>query len=64
MFEINNIKKEFADKLLFENFSTTIYDGEKIGIVGYNGSGKSTLLNVISGQENLDCGTIKTITKT
>lgn len=60
MIEINNIKKEYADKLLFNNFSTTIYDGEKIGIVGFNGCGKSTLLKIISGEVELDSGSIKT----
>jgi ATP-binding cassette subfamily F protein uup len=32
---------------LIENFSTTIWRGDKIGIVGLNGSGKTTLLNLL-----------------
>ena len=32
---------------LIKNFSTTIWRGDKIGIVGLNGSGKTTLLNLI-----------------
>ncbi len=58
MFIINSIKKEFADKLLFENFDLTIYDGEKVGIVGSNGSGKSTLMNLLAKDITPDAGTI------
>jgi ATP-binding cassette subfamily F protein uup len=37
----------WADKPLIENFSTTIWRGDKVGIVGLNGSGKTTLLNLL-----------------
>ena len=37
-----------------------IYQGEKIGIIGYNGAGKSTLLNVIAGIYHPNSGYIKT----
>ena len=58
MIEINNIKKVFEDKTLFEGFSTIIYDGERIGIIGNNGAGKTTFLNVIADNEILDEGLI------
>ena len=58
MIEINNIKKSFEDQTLFEGFSTTIYYGEKIGIIGKNGAGKTTFLNVIANAEILDEGFI------
>ncbi len=61
MIILNNISKEFADKKLFENLNLTIYDGEKIGIVGANGSGKSTLMNIISKDLLPECGQVNLI---
>lgn len=54
----NNIKKVFIDKLIFENVSININEGEKVAIVGMNGTGKSTLLNILSGTLNYDEGNI------
>lgn len=54
----NNIKKVFIDKLIFENVSININEGEKVAIVGMNGTGKSTLLNILSGILNYDEGDI------
>lgn len=44
---------------LFEDFSFSIYAGEKIGLLGYNGSGKSTLLNLVKGNTKGHAGNIK-----
>jgi len=63
MIEINNISKSFLDKLLFKNLNLTIYDGEKIGIVGENGTGKSTLLNLIAKNLEVDSGHIHLTSK-
>lgn len=38
-----------SEKLLFHNFSLTLYEGDRLGIYGPNGSGKTTLLRLISG---------------
>ncbi|MFN3327650.1 MAG: ABC-F family ATP-binding cassette domain-containing protein [Fervidobacterium pennivorans] len=37
---------------LLKNVSFTVYQGDKIAIVGPNGSGKTTLLKIINGQTN------------
>lgn len=43
-----------------KDVSFRIYQGEKVGIIGYNGAGKSTLLNVITGIYPPDNGTVTT----
>jgi ATP-binding cassette subfamily F protein uup len=44
---VDDISYAWDDKPLIQNFSTTIWRGDKIGIVGLNGSGKTTLLNLL-----------------
>jgi len=55
---VDSISKAFADRILFENCSFTINEGDKIGVIGVNGTGKSTLLRIIAGQEAFDQGQI------
>ena len=43
-----------------DDITFKIYQGEKVGIIGYNGAGKSTLLSVITGIYPPDKGTVKT----
>lgn len=59
MIILNNISKSFGDKTLFNNINMTIYDGEKIGIIGINGSGKSTFMNLIANIIEPDLGSVK-----
>ncbi|MGR5927929.1 ATP-binding cassette domain-containing protein [Bacillus pacificus] len=49
--EVKQLRKEFNNRLLFENVNFTIQHGERIAIVGPNGSGKTTLLKMIMGAE-------------
>ena len=44
-----NLSFNYGDKLILENCSLEINQGEIIAIVGESGSGKSTLLDLISG---------------
>ena len=57
-----NIKKFYADRLIFEISDLKIYSGEKIGIVGINGAGKTTLLDMLSGRIVPDEGSVKVYT--
>lgn len=54
------ISKSYSEKILFNEISIGINEGEKIGLIGINGTGKSTLLKVIAGVENPDTGRIIT----
>lgn len=52
------ISKRYSDKVLFEEISLAVNEGEKIGLIGLNGTGKSTLLKCLAGLESLDAGKI------
>ena len=45
--EVEDISYQWTEKPLIEKFTTTVWRGDKIGIVGLNGSGKTTLLNLL-----------------
>lgn len=55
---IGNVTKVYGDKLLFDQVSLGINDGDKIGIIGINGCGKSTLLKMAAGLVEPDSGEI------
>lgn len=53
-----NITKAYTERVLLDNASFSLSDGEKVGIVGVNGMGKSTLLRIIAGEEEADAGNV------
>ena len=55
---IEHISKLFGDKLIFDDASFGLQEGDKVGIVGINGTGKSTLLRIVAGDETPDSGQI------
>lgn len=52
------ISKSYSEKILLNQISLGINEGEKIGIIGVNGTGKTTLLKIIAGIEYPDEGKI------
>ncbi|MBD3405257.1 MAG: ATP-binding cassette domain-containing protein [Candidatus Lokiarchaeota archaeon] len=46
LLEMRDLKMEFDDKILFENFSLKLCTNEVIGLTGPSGSGKSTILRI------------------
>lgn len=46
----------FGEKVLFDNLSFNISEGNKICLVGKNGAGKTTLMNIITDKQDLDSG--------
>jgi len=57
--EIDGGKKSFGDKLLYQDLEFKLPRGGIVGVIGPNGAGKSTLFKVLTGEEQLDEGSIK-----
>ena len=55
---IEHISKVYGEKVIFDDISCGIQEGEKIGIIGINGTGKSTLLKILAGLEEGDEGQV------
>lgn len=47
---LKDISLSFSNKSCFEDFSSQVYPGSRIAIIGRNGSGKSSLLNILRGK--------------
>lgn len=60
---IENMSYSWGEQPLIQNFSTTIWRGDKIGIVGLNGSGKTTLLNLLLKKLEPNSGSVTHGTK-
>lgn len=57
---IEHVSKIFGEKVVLNDVSYGIHQGDKIGIIGINGTGKSTILKIIAGMEEPDEGQIIT----
>lgn len=55
---LENISKSYSEKILANNVSLGINEGEKIGLIGVNGTGKSSFLKIVAGVEEPDEGTV------
>ena len=55
---IEHVSKSYTERMLFDDVSLGINEGDRIGIIGINGTGKSTFLKLLAGVEEPDAGTI------
>ena len=58
LISISGISSIKGDRILFEDVSFGIQEGEKVALVGVNGCGKSTLLNIIADLDEPEKGGI------
>lgn len=56
---LEHIHKSFNNKMILEDLSFTVNDGEFVCLLGPSGSGKSTIFHLIGGLYQPDQGTIK-----
>ena len=54
--QVENISKSYGDKVLFQNISFNINEGDKIALIAPNGTGKSSLLKILAGLDSSDRG--------
>ncbi len=58
MLHINDLTYRIEGRMLFDQATLAISEGQKVGLVGRNGTGKSTLFNLIKGDISSDDGDI------
>jgi len=51
MVKVQNLKKSYGSRVLFEDVNLTLDKGKRYGLIGANGAGKSTFLKILSGLE-------------
>lgn len=56
LIQLQNAKKSFGDRVLFDNATFAVNEGEHVGIIGPNGAGKTTLFKALIERESLDEG--------
>lgn len=55
---VENVKKSYGLRVLFDAVTFAIDAGQKLGLIGLNGAGKTTLLKIVAGLTEADSGTI------
>ena len=55
---LERVVKQHADKLVLDEVTLGIDEGERVGLIGVNGSGKSTLLRIVAGLDQPDRGNV------
>ena len=53
---LDGVSRRHAERVVLDDVSLTVADGERVGVIGRNGSGKSTLLGLLTGALEPDDG--------
>nr|WP_046656276.1 ATP-binding cassette domain-containing protein [Lysobacter capsici] len=57
--EAKEVSFDYGGRIMLDNISTTIFRGDRIGLIGPNGSGKTTLLKVLLGDLQPTAGEVR-----
>lgn len=58
LLDVQSVSKRFGERILFDNISFSVAEGQHVGLIAQNGTGKSTLLSMLTGDEGVDSGQI------
>ncbi|MCC5877427.1 MAG: ABC-F family ATP-binding cassette domain-containing protein [Candidatus Sumerlaeia bacterium] len=58
MFDVQDVSLSYGERVILQNASFKVEDGERAAIIGPNGTGKSTLLKIIAGTIRQESGQI------
>jgi phospholipid/cholesterol/gamma-HCH transport system ATP-binding protein len=56
--ELQGVRKAFGPRVILNDISLTVQDGETLAVIGYSGSGKSVMLKTIVRLLDADAGTV------
>src|ERR1700735_1531367 len=51
LLSVSAIARRFGSRVLFDNLSLSISEGDRTGLIGPNGSGKTSLLEILAGND-------------
>lgn len=63
LLEVKKLSKKYGDERVLSNLYFSLYEGEKVGIVGQSGSGKSTLARCLLQLETFQEGSVSFTSK-
>ncbi|MDD6571146.1 MAG: ABC-F family ATP-binding cassette domain-containing protein [Thermoflexaceae bacterium] len=55
---VEKVTKGYGSRILLDEVTLGVNDGDKIGVIGVNGTGKSTFLKIVAGLEAPDQGKV------
>src|SRR4051794_34458627 len=58
MIQLTGLTKTFGDRVLLDNVTWQLDDGDRVGLCGPNGAGKTTLLRILAGIDEPDSGNV------
>jgi ATP-binding cassette, subfamily F, member 3 len=58
MIQLTGLTKSFGERVLLDDVTWTVADGDRVGLCGPNGAGKTTLLRMLAGFDEPDRGAV------
>src|SRR5262245_7491368 len=58
MIQLTALTKSFGERVLLDEVTWTVGDGDRVGLCGPNGAGKTTLLRILAGLDEPDRGAV------
>jgi len=58
MIQLSGLTKRFGDRILLDEVTWQVGDGDRVGLAGPNGAGKTTLLRILAGLDDPDAGLV------